>query len=306
MPIDPALAALLAETRPTATDVAGARAAHERDALRFTPPEQRDAVGSVRDTAAGALPLRVYHPEGPAGSTATIVWFHGGGWTTGSLETGDIVARALCRLTPAVVVSVDYRLAPEHPYPAAIDDAFAAYRGLLDRGHAPSSILFSGESAGGGVALALGLAVQRAGLAPPVGIVAICPFTDLTLSGPSIEANSGDDPASHRDLLAQLAASYFQGHEPTDPMVSPYFGDLGCLPPIFLSAAEGEVLESDTTRFASKAANAGVDVTLEMVADSVHSYPIFPFLPETRDVLLKLRRWTDRIVHTTPSIRATA
>jgi salicylate hydroxylase len=157
------------------------------------------------------------------------------------------------------------------------------------------SVLFSGESAGGGLALALGLAVERAGLPVPAGIIAFSPFTDLTLSGPSIEANSGDDPASHRDSLAQLGASYFQGHEPTDPMVSPYFGELSRLPPIFLSAAEGEVLESDTTRFAGKAMDAGVDVTLRMVADSVHAYPIFAFLPETRDALRALRQWADRV-----------
>jgi salicylate hydroxylase len=213
----------------------------------------------------------------------------------GSAHSSTEYAGRLADALDADCFTVDYRLAPEHPYPAAIDDAFTAYRGLLDRGHAASSILFSGESAGGGIALALGLAVQRAGLTPPAGIVAICPFTDLTLSGPSIEANSGDDPASHRDQLAQLAASYFQGHEPTDPMVSPYFGDLDCLPPTFLAAAEGEVLESDTTRFASKAVDSGADVTLAMATDSVHSYPIFPFLPETRDMLLKLRQWADRV-----------
>jgi salicylate hydroxylase len=224
-----------------------------------------------------------------------VLHFHGGVYVFGSAHGSTEYAVRLAQVLEAECFTVDYRLAPEHPYPAAIDDAFAAYRGLLAGGHDPSTILFSGESAGGGLALALGLAVQRAGLAPPAGIVAISPFTDLTLSGPSIEANSGDDPANHRDSLAQLGASYFQGHEPTDPMVSPYFGDLGCLPPIFLAAAEGEVLESDTTRFAGKAADAGADVTLEIVADSVHVFTIFPFLPEARDVLDKIRQWADRV-----------
>jgi salicylate hydroxylase len=269
----------------------GQRAAYERFlTTTFPVPDSLDRASVELN---GVATIRVRAATHSPGDKRVVLHFHGGGYVFGSAYSSTEYAGRLADALDAECFTVDYRLAPEHPYPAAIDDAFAAYRGLLDRGHAPSSIVFSGESAGGGVALALGLAVQRAGLAPPAGIVAICPFTDLTLSGPSIEANSGDDPASHRDLLAQLAASYFQGHEPTDPMVSPYFGDLGCLPPIFLSAAEGEVLESDTTRFASKAVDAGVDVTLEMVADSVHSYPIFPFLPETRDVLLELRRWAE-------------
>jgi salicylate hydroxylase len=271
----------------------GQRAAYERFlTTTFPAPDSLDRTSVELN---GVATIRVRTASYSPGPKRVVLHFHGGGYVFGSAHSSTEYAGRLADALDAECFTVDYRLAPEHPYPAAIDDAFAAYRGLLERGQATSSILFSGESAGGGIALALGLAVQRAGLAPPAGIVAICPFTDLTLSGPSIEANSGDDPASHRDLLAQLAASYFQDHEPTDPMVSPYFGDLSSLPPTFLSAAEGEVLESDTTRFASKAVGSGADVTLEMVTDSVHSYPIFPFLPETRDVLVKLRRWADRV-----------
>jgi salicylate hydroxylase len=271
----------------------GQRAAYERFlTTTFPAPDSLDRTPVELN---GVATIRVRTPAHSLGGELAVLHFHGGGYVFGSAHSSTEYAGRLADTLDAECFTVDYRLAPEHPYPAAIDDAFAAYRGLLDRGLAPSSILFSGESAGGGLALALGLAVQRAGLAVPAGIVAICPFTDLTLSGPSIEANSGDDPASHRDSLAQLGASYFQGHEPTDPMVSPYFGELSRLPPIFLSAAEGEVLESDTTRFAGKAMDAGVDVTLRMVADSVHAYPIFAFLPETRDALRALRQWADRV-----------
>ena len=136
MPLDPALADLLAAmttsasyTRPADTDLAGARQSHEADVMRFTPPDQRAAVADVRDTRiatpAGPLLIRIYRPQSWATQLPTIVWYHGGGWTTGSLETGDIVARALSNGTPAVVVSVAYRLSPEHPWPAATEDAAA-------------------------------------------------------------------------------------------------------------------------------------------------------------------------------------
>jgi salicylate hydroxylase len=122
-------------------------------------------------------------------------------------------------------------------------------------------------------------------------VIAICPFTDLTLSGPSVRRHSGDDPAAHRDSLTQLAASYFQGHEPTDPMVSPLFGDMRGLPPVFLGAVQGEVLESDTTRFVEAARAAGVAVRFELVPDSVHVFTLFPFLPEAQRTLAEAGHW---------------
>ncbi|BCG05236.1 hypothetical protein PPGU19_098040 (plasmid) [Paraburkholderia sp. PGU19] len=125
----------------------------------------------------------------------------------------------------------------------------------------------------------------------PAGVIAICPLTDLTLGGPSVLANSGDDPAANRETLSNLVASYFQGHEPTDPMVSPLFADLTDLPPVFISAVRKEVLESDTTRFSERAKAAGASVNLKMVADSVHVYTLFPFLPEAAETLEEIGQW---------------
>src|SRR4029077_3057211 len=135
----------------------------------------------------------------------------------------------------------------------------------LGRETPANSILLSGESAGGGLAVALALALRMAGDPVAAGILAVAPFPDLTLSGESVRAFNGDDPAANRDLLTFMGASYFQGHEPTDPLVSPLFGDFAGLPPLFVTASQGEVLLSDTTRLAERAAKAGVDVTLRVV-----------------------------------------
>jgi salicylate hydroxylase len=200
----------------------------------------------------------------------------------------------LAAAVDGICYTVDYRLAPEHPYPAAIDDAVMAYRALLARRIPAHSILVSGESSGGGLALALVLALRNAGDPLPAAVLAVAPFADLTLSGPTVKAFNGNDPAANRDLLTYMGASYFQGHEPTDPLVSPLFGDLAGLPPLFVAATQGEVLLSDTTRLAERAQKAGVDVTLRLVEDSVHVYTIFPFLPETRSTMEEVAAWARR------------
>lgn len=223
-----------------------------------------------------------------------VLHFHGGGYLIGSAKGSLEYASRLAAAVDGVCYTVDYRLAPEHPYPAAIDDALSAYRGLLAWGIAPSSILLSGESAGGGLALALAIALRTAGDPLPAGVLCVAPFADLTLSAPSVRKFNGDDPAANRDLLTFMGASYFQGHEPTDPLVSPLFGDLSKLPPLYLTASQGEALLDDTTRLAEKAEKAGVDVTLRIVDDSVHVYTIFPFLPETKATMDDVAQWSKR------------
>ncbi len=275
----------------------GQREAYERFLLgQFPPPDglpveatELNGVPCLRVPAPGPRP----DEDGYAGGRH-VLHFHGGAYVLGSAASSVEYASRLAAAVGGPCSTVDYRLAPEHPYPAAIDDAFDAYRGLLATGVDPASIFLSGESSGGGMAIALAMALTRAGLPQPAGVIAICPFTDLTLSGESVSANSGEDPASHRDSLTLLAASYFQGHEPTDPLVSPLFGDLAGLPPLFLAVVTGEVLESDCTRLATKAEAAGVDVTLVTIEDSVHVFTLFPFLPEATSTLAMIGEWSHR------------
>ncbi|TKC80204.1 steryl acetyl hydrolase [Trinickia terrae] len=272
----------------------GQRAAYERFLLeQFPAPAGTEATDVDLH---GVSALRVVAPGSAQKASATALHFHGGGYVLGSAKSSVEYASRLSRALNGPCYTVDYRLAPEHPYPAAFDDAFSAYRGLLAAGVDPSTVFLSGESSGGGLALALAAALRRAGLPLPAGVIAICPLTDLTLGGPSVMANSGDDPAANRETLSNLAASYFQGHEPTDPMVSPLFADLADLPPVFLSAVEGEVLESDTTRFAERARAAGVNVKLKRVADSVHVFTLFPFLPETAETLEEIGQWSRELL----------
>ncbi len=270
----------------------GQRAAYERFLLEQFPAPADSEVTDV--DLHGVSALRVV--AAGAGQTATVLHFHGGGYVLGSAASSVEYASRLSHALNGPCYTVDYRLAPEHPYPAAFDDAFSAYRGLLGAGVDPATVFLSGESSGGGLALALATALRRAGLPLPAGVIAICPLTDLTLSGPTVMANSGDDPAANRETLSNLVASYFQGHEPTDPMVSPLFADLADLPPVFLAAVEGEVLESDTTRFAQRARTAGANVTLKMVADSVHVFTLFPFLPETAETLEEIGQWSRQLL----------
>ncbi len=251
-----------------------------------------DNVEAVEEELGDVRAFRVAASDAARGNV--VLHFHGGGYLIGSAKGSLEYASRLAAAVGGTCYTVDYRLAPEHPYPAAIDDAISAYRALLARGIPASSILLSGESAGGGLAVALALALRTSGDPLPAGILAVAPFTDLTLSGASVRAFNGDDPAANRDLLTFMGASYFQGHEPTDPLVSPLFGDLTGLPPLFVTATQGECLLDDTTRLAERAEKAGVDVTLRLVEDSVHVYTIFPFLPETHRTMEEVATWAQR------------
>ncbi|WP_329373212.1 alpha/beta hydrolase [Streptomyces sp. NBC_00669] len=214
----------------------------------------------------------------PSGVT---LYFHGGGYALGSAAASVNLAADIARRTGTTVRSVDYRLAPENPFPAAVDDALAAYRGLLDRGIPAEEIAVSGESAGGGLAVALLVAIKEAGLPRPAVAAVLSPWADLTLSGRSHVTKAALDPALTREGLATRAADYLAGTDPRSPLASPLFADLRGLPPLLIQAGSHEVLLDDAVRLAAKAADDDVAVTLRTFPGAPHVFQGFAaVLPE--------------------------
>ena len=196
------------------------------------------------------------------------------------------LASQIGRRTRATVVSVDYRLAPEHPYPAAVDDALAAYEALLNNGTAPSDIAFAGESAGGGLAVATLLNARDRGLPLPAAAFVMSPYVDLTLSGTTLETKREVDPLLSRELLARRVTDYTSGQNAALGLISPLFADLSGLPPLIIQAGTHEVLLDDAVRLAQKAALADVEVTLDITPGVPHVFQAYhPILDEAAAAL---------------------
>jgi len=221
-----------------------------------------------------------------------VLYFHGGGYNIGSAETHRSMLTHLATRARTRVFSVDYRLAPESPYPAAIDDAVASYEGLLTVGTDPARVVVAGDSAGGGLALALLTRIRDAGVALPAGAVALSPWTDLTASSASIAANEATDIMLGRPLLHHWATAYLDGADPEHPHASPLHADLSGLPPILVQVGDTEVLLDEGVRFAAQAADAGVDITLQVEPDMFHVWPFFAgIVPESDDALAEAAAW---------------
>ena len=203
-----------------------------------------------------------------------ILYLHGGGYTAGGLDYAKGFGGLLAAQTRATVFCVAYRLAPEDKFPAAQDDAMEAYQYLLDQGYLPEHIALAGESAGGGLVLSLGLRIRDEGKPMPVGIVAISPWADLTLSGSSYNNNIRRDPSLIRESLAYYAIAYAAGHE-DEAYVSPVLGDFTGFPPTLLFAGADEILLSDAKTVHSKLLEAGVESKLEIADGMWHVYPLY-------------------------------
>lgn len=218
-----------------------------------------------------------------------LLYLHGGGYCVGSIASHRGLAGDLSRAVGRRVLLLDYRLAPEHPFPAALDDATAAYRSLLDGGADPQRLAIAGDSAGGGLAAATLVALRDAGTPLPAAAALLSPWTDLSLSGPSMEARADVDPMVQRATLQPMADAYLDGADPTTPLASPLFADLRRLPPLLIHVGSAETLLDDAVRFAARARAAGVDATLEVWDDMVHVWHAFAFLlPEARDAIARL------------------
>jgi acetyl esterase/lipase len=213
-----------------------------------------------------------------------LLYLHGGGYCIGSLNTHRLLAADLSRAAALRVLLLDYRLAPEHPFPAAVDDAVAAYRFLLHSGLDRRRLAIAGDSAGGGLTAATLLALRDADLPLPAAAALLSPWLDLTQSGESMDSRAAVDPMVQRASLQRMADAYLNGADGTTALASPLFADLRHLPPLLIHVGTAETLLDDSRRFAARATAAGVDATLEVWDDMVHVWHAFAaVLPEARD-----------------------
>jgi monoterpene epsilon-lactone hydrolase len=204
-----------------------------------------------------------------------ILYFHGGVYVIGSAATSVPLASDLARRTGATAITLDYRLAPEHPYPAAVEDAQAAYEGLLGQGIDPGQIALAGESAGGGLAVATLLALRDAGTPLPSCAFLMSPYADLTLSGDTLLEKQAVDLTLTPAGLRLRVPDYVAGADASDPHISPVFGDLSGLPPLLIQVGSHEILLSDAVRLAARAATADVLITLEVTPGVPHVFQGF-------------------------------
>jgi acetyl esterase/lipase len=215
-----------------------------------------------------------------------VLYFHGGVYVIGDAFLAADLASQVGRRTQAKVISVDYRLAPEHPYPAAVDDALAAYEALLRNGIAPSDVAFAGESAGGGLAIATLVNARDHGLPLPAAAFVMSPYVDLTLAGASIETKRDVDPLFTRELLQDRVGDYTAGQDAALGLISPIFADLSGLPPLIIQAGTHELLLDDAVRLAQQAATADVEVTLDITPGVPHVFQAYyPILDEAAAAL---------------------
>ncbi|MFI8235402.1 alpha/beta hydrolase [Streptomyces sp. NPDC085900] len=239
-----------------------------------TPDEQRTGFAAaitrpapegvaIRRTVLGGRPTLELEPAEVSGQ-GRLLYLHGGGYVIGSPDTHAGMVGELARRAGLRTVSVDYRLAPEHPFPAAVDDGLAAYRELLDTGTDPRDLVVAGDSAGGGLSIATLLAAREAGLPQPAAVVVFSPWVDLTLAGESIRAKEGVDPIFIESDLCAYADLYVGEGDRAQPLASPVLADLTGLPPLLVQVGANELLLDDAVRLAGRAGADDVEVTLEI------------------------------------------
>lgn len=249
-------------------------------------PRQDDV--SYDEVDAGGIPaLWVTAPD--AADDRVVLYLHGGGYVLGSLISHqDLVAR-ISKAAKSRVLYIDYRLAPEHPFPAAVEDATDAYRWLLSTGIDASRAVVAGDSAGGGLTVATMVSLRDAGDPLPAAAVCISPWVDLEGVGESMTTNAGVDPMVRQEGLVDMAKSYLAGADPRSPLAAPLYADLKGLPPTLIQVGSHETLLDDSTRLFERAKEAGVDVLLEKGEGLFHVWHAFaPMLPEGQQAIDRL------------------
>jgi len=238
---------------------------------------------------AGGVPGFWFIPASPREDRA-LLYLHGGGYVMGSVATHRSLIGRIAYATGLRCLALDYRLAPEHAFPAAIDDVCAAYRWLLGKGIPASGIALAGDSAGGGLTLGSLVALREAGDPLPAAAVCLSPLTDLELTGASAHAVV-DDPMVDREGTRIMADAYLQGADARDPRASPLHADFRAFPPLLIEVGTREILLDDAIRVAQRARAAGVDVTLEEGEGLTHVWQLHPHLPESRASIERIARF---------------
>lgn len=245
-----------------------------RDGADALAPKHPPA-GVAREVVDGAVKGE-WHRAEKAEPGRTVLYLHGGGYVFGSPKSHSAFTYALAKEACAEIFSLDYRMAPEHPFPAAVDDAVAAYEWLLEEGRDPAKLVIGGDSAGGGLTLALLLSIKARGLPMPAGALLLSPWTDLATTGASLDENEKSDAMFKKVYIVEGAKRYLAAADPKAPLASPLYGDLAGLPPTLIFVSNSEVLRDDSTRLQEKLAAAGVQSKLVTEKGLIHVWPIFP------------------------------
>lgn len=256
------------------------------DELSSGTPSPVDATHTAVD-AGGARAVWIDAPE--AAADRVVLYLHGGGYVFGGPRSHGALAEQYSASAQARVLFVDYRLAPEHPFPAAVEDSLAAYRWLLDQGFKPQRIALAGDSAGGGLTVATLLAIKQAGLPLPACATPISPWVDMEATGASMDSKAAEDPIVQKPLLLQMVDLVVTADRRRDPLIAPLHGDLSGLPPLLIQVGSRETLLDDARRIAERARAAGVDVTLDVWDGQIHVFQVFcPRLDEGVQALQQL------------------
>ena len=265
--------------------------AEQREAIELTSGALPAPDGvTVTPTTIGGRPAEWLVPsidggdgDGDGDGDGVVLYLHGGGYCIGSINTHRNLAGRLALAYGGHVLNLEYRLAPEHPFPAAIDDVVAAYAELIELGHDPARIAIAGDSAGGGLTVAALLAIRDSALVMPAAGVCLSPWTDLTQTASTWTTRADADPVVTKAGLDMMAAAYLDGGSATDPLASPAFADLTGLPPLLVQVGDAEVLLDDSVGLRDAAEAAGVDMTLDVWPDMIHVFQAFPpeMLPES-------------------------
>lgn len=250
---------------------------------------QASVPASIRrePVTANGVPCEWFRTPGAA--KGVVLYLHGGGFMIGSTTSHQGVISRVAEASGFDVLGVNFRLAPEHPFPAGLDDCISAYRYLLEQGIEARQIGIVGDSAGGALVIATLLALSQRGL-PMAGCgVALSSWADLTLTADSLRRNADRDPMVTVDILRAMAAAYTAGQDPADPLISPVHADLTGLPPLLIQVGDRDLCEDDSRKLADNARAAGVDVTFELWPEMIHAWhSYYDMLPEAREAVSRI------------------